>query len=223
MGSKNFYVLGTLCAIDEDMVQKELNERKGMVYLSNMDALVSSAWDNKRKLRLFAVACCRKINHLMTDERSKVAVGIAELYADKLVSLKTLVDAHYDAIRVTETDKSIIEQYAAWSAANVTGTHTVMSAKDTVRTAILASRHNYYDLFREIIPFREIKREFCFLNKDVQNIAKSIYNDNNYKETYILADALQDAGYNGNLLLDHLYEKNHVKGCWAIDSILGLL
>src|SRR5947209_13013009 len=49
---------------------------------------------SRRKLRLFAVACCRRIEEFITDTRSRHAVAVVEQFAHGLVDLPELQRAH---------------------------------------------------------------------------------------------------------------------------------
>src|SRR5262245_57338200 len=56
---------------------------------------------SNRKLRLFAVACCRRIAPLFTDERSRAVLKVAENYADGLAGdrhLHRAADHNYEFI-----------------------------------------------------------------------------------------------------------------------------
>lgn len=89
------------------------------------------------------------------------------------------------------------------------------------------------DLFREIIgnPFRPVKIR-CSRGCDIHNpdwltptvlsIAQQIYTTQDYAGMPILADAMEEAGCDTHPILDHLRGNNtHVRGCWALDLILG--
>ena len=75
------------------------------------------AW-NQKNLRLFACWCVRQIWHLLTDERSKNAVEIAEKFANGEATKEELAaarDAAWDAARDAAWDAA---RDAAWDAQN---------------------------------------------------------------------------------------------------------
>jgi hypothetical protein len=87
-----------------------------------------------------------------------------------------------------------------------------------------AEKHWQCDLLREIFgnPFRPVCAELAWLTSDVLALARGIYDDKAFDRMPILADALQDAGCDNVNVLDHCREeREHVRGCWVIDMLLG--
>jgi len=89
------------------------------------------------------------------------------------------------------------------------------------------------DLLREVIgdPFRPVKIR-CSRLCDIHNpswltltalsIAQQIYTIQDYTGMPILADAMEEAGCDVQSILEHLRSSStHVRGCWALDLILG--
>ena len=60
----------------------------------------------ERKQQLFACACCRRIWHLLVDERSRRAVEVAERCADGSVTNEELVAAAADAYAAATDDRA---------------------------------------------------------------------------------------------------------------------
>jgi hypothetical protein len=72
---------------------------------------------SRRKLRLFACACCGRIEHLLRDrEGSRRALEMSERYADGLVSREEMVEAEGWACReAEESDALRATGRAAWA------------------------------------------------------------------------------------------------------------
>ncbi|WP_439621821.1 hypothetical protein [Gemmata sp.] len=81
------------------------------------------------------------------------------------------------------------------------------------------------DLFREVFgnPFRPIAFNADWRTDTVVSLATAAYESRDFSTLPILADALQDAGCDADDLLAHCRDPKqaHVRGCWALDLVLG--
>lgn len=77
------------------------------------------------------------------------------------------------------------------------------------------------DLFGN--PFRPVSFSAEWRTSDVLLLAQGIYAERAFDRMPILADALQDAGCDSTDILTHLRDTTatHVRGCWALDVVLG--
>ncbi len=184
-----------------------------------------------RKQRLFAVACGRRIWHLVGDERSRAAVDVAERLAGGWASDEERLSAFGGAEDATESVRS--EGAARY--------HAACAAEDLVYGERLGLFDGWYDasltgeqgeseepaqaaLVRDLFgnPFRPVAADPSWLTSDVIAIADGIYSEKAFDRLPVLADALQDAGCDDEPVVNHCRSNGpHVRGCWAIDLILG--
>jgi hypothetical protein len=79
------------------------------------------------------------------------------------------------------------------------------------------------ELIREIFgnPFRPVHFHKDWLDSNVVGIAKCMDATRDFSMMPMLADALQDSGCENPAILDHCHlTKEHVRGCWVLESIL---
>jgi hypothetical protein len=187
-----------------------------------------------RKLRLFSVAYCRRVWHLLEHEDSRRAVELTEQYADGLVSQQELNRACYHAQEVM-----FVPGNPAWKPALVAtwedawlATHELSILPEWKWLVGHVSESLTLDLFqtqqagvlRCIVgnPFCAVTLSPAWQTANVVALAQAIYQDRQFDTLPILADALEDAGCTNTDILNHCRQPGeHTRGCWVVDTILG--
>jgi hypothetical protein len=106
---------------------------------------------------------------------------------------------------------------ASEAARGETTYHAVARAKSSARrTQCVLLRCIFGDMFRTL------KRDSFWLTSTATALARGVYDDRAFDRLPLLADALEDAGCTDAELLGHLRGPGpHVRGCWAVDLVLG--
>jgi hypothetical protein len=202
---------------------------------------------SERKLRLYACACCRRIERLMPDEPGRRAVEVAERYADQQASREELKQArkclglspaYFAASGGSKTTHHFAEAarhavYRAGScAAYQAGSDPSLAARDARRAvAQTAEQTEQLALLRCVFGnrFRPVSRSPVWRTPDVLKLAQAAYEDRilpagtlDPDRLAVLADALEEAGCDSADILSHLRGPGpHVRGCWVVDLLLG--
>lgn len=199
----------------------------------------------QRKQRLFAVACCRRLQPLLDHERSRRCVEVAESVADDSASPDELRAAEADARAICQESESDETSLAClqlfWKELN--GLHvstTVISAvfererRSANRRfeplegrrvgACLPEERAQCGLIRCIFgnPFRPVALDPSWRTGAVVALTTGIYEERAFERMPVLADALEDAGCANPDVLAHCRSGGpHARGCWVVDLLLG--
>jgi hypothetical protein len=202
----------------------------------------------KRKLRLFACACCRLTWGLLTDPLLRQAVEVAERFAEARTGKDELERANQNARGVglggtTPDVPDHQESTAAWMAGHVAEPRAFDAAFYMTAYPLPGGRCGDWDKKMDVIirgllrcifgnPFRPASLNPAVLawnDATVVRLAQAPYNERKMPEgtldngrMAVLADALEEAGCTDAEILGHLRGPGpHVRGCWVIDLLLG--
>lgn len=188
----------------------------------------------RRKLRLYACGCSRRVWDLLPDVRLKKAVEMAERFADGLADKAALATIH-ERVRPLNADGyfpklPIRAARAVGMAIEACGDSAFNAA--FVMTALLptplakgkAGDKLLCDLLRCVFgnPFRKPEFPKDWRTETVTALATGVYLERAFDRLPILADALEEAGCDDPAMLAHLRgDGPHCRGCWVVDLALG--
>jgi len=196
---------------------------------------------SERKLRLFAVACCRRIQHVYGSQ-GRAALDLTEQFADGLIGQNEWlagvgigrggVDAAV-ACANQALLSLLLPNDAASGAARAAGLWSAYAAGTDAawgapRAAVeAAERARQADLLRDILgsPVRKPRIDAVWLRWNectVERLAQGVYGEGRFGDLPVLADALEEAGCADEAILSHCRQPGeHVRGCWVIDLLTG--
>lgn len=220
-----------------------------------------------RKVRLFAVACCRRIWSSLEHDEFRDAVRKAELFADGLTDRAELLQAHEKACAIfsrlhgrdngpgaaltasgfPSPPKSIFQRVAdalddPWwedefdkgdplAPALVTARHAarvvadLQGQRNVLDSPATTAEHREQTALVHCLfgnPFRPRPLSGAWLTSEVRALAEGIYAERAFDRMPFLADALEASGCTKADLIQHCRSgREHARGCWVVDLLLG--
>lgn len=173
-------------------------------YPSDMLLWVPTERESERKVLLLLVA---------------VTTGVE--YSPLAIALAAALGRHAEGL-MTHGELDLVYRAAGVE----TGAPTRFTAENA-RYSIATSkpaRIRACSIIRDIFgnPFRPAAIEQAWRTTSVLALARQMYNTRDFSAMPILGDALEDANcVNADILTHCREEKEHVRGCWVVDLLLG--
>jgi hypothetical protein len=204
--------------------------------------------DSDRKFYLLAGAAVRQIWDRLNHDVFRHAVETAERYADGEVSHEDLRGAYraadlamwanYQRMSERPPSREARRQHQAYVAATYAAMTegAYQAGASALHAALTAGKRGEIEprqchLIRDIFgnPFRPVAFERVWASANAVEIARAIYAERylpagelDAGRLAILADAVEEAGCTEAEVLAHLRQPGlHVRGCWALDLVLG--
>jgi hypothetical protein len=202
-----------------------------------------------RKVRLLICACCRRAWDLLVDSRSREAVEVAERYADgsanrdDLIAVRRRANAAYQRARKQHGPAAFRLVGASHLALQATSVARRVRFDPRENEFLRGARERKEKAERKArcgLVRDLVRNPFCpsppipssilaWKAGTVRRLAEGIYQERQMPagtfdtaRIAVLADALLDAGCTDEDLIAHCRsEGSHVRGCWAVDLILG--
>jgi hypothetical protein len=207
-----------------------------------LDCLRKRDGASARKLRLFAVACVKRVWGALPGEEHRQALRVAERYADRQATAEELASAY---LPVEEEVGGIWHLDALCSAV----ASDVRPRPDTFRcrfrpewvgraVAAHVGRGQHRPSAEEYLAQAALLRcifgnpvrpasaiaasVLAWNNGTVRKLAAAVHDDCAFDRLPVLADALEDAGCADPEILGHCRSGGeHARGCWVVDQVLG--
>jgi hypothetical protein len=192
--------------------------------------LVRQVAMDARRLRLFGVACCRRVPQWTDDERLAAGLTAAEAFADgrltaaELESARQPIEERYRAFLADRPRGRILKRLRVELLALGSCLHTMypeqpyhaaqaanscLDWRDLLGDEVLAElRELFPRLLRDIYgnPFRPVAFSPSWRTDTAVTLARQMYESRDFSAMPILADALQDAGCDSAEILTHCRE-----------------
>jgi hypothetical protein len=193
---------------------------------------------DERQARRFAVACCRRVEHRISDERVAQALEAADRAARGELDEEARRAAHGEMLRVyaetAPTGAFTLSHGVLPPVQPFLDVAVAIALSDSPAAAYLfandperplsAERAAQADLLRDLVayPGRPVVLKPSWRTPAVRGLAAAIDEDDDFALLPILGDALEEAGCDDEAILGHCREPlTHVPGCWLVREVLG--